>query len=122
MLGSISTLAGTLARAYSLPDAGHWDRLCRFREFDSHTIAENHWLELVRHAFVHDWTVAVPVDIRLPTLLRTAPTDAAHFPARNVPPAVPVEGVPESFHDRRTQEIHESVAQASLGIEIHGQV
>lgn len=83
---------------------------------------KNHRLELIRHAFTHNRAVAITIDVRLQTLVSTAPHDFAHLLAGHDP-------LPESLHLRHenfgmlsTREIHECITKTSIGVEIDGEI
>merc|ERR1711920_989545 len=92
------------------------------RECNGLPVFPEHGLVLVRDGSVHHWTVPVPFDMRMQALVRLAPANKAPLLARERPVREAIEVTPESLHNVRVQQIHESITQCSLRSEIDRQV
>merc|ERR1712039_1093748 len=98
------------------------DGLCGLRECNALPVIHEHGLVLIRDGRVHHWTVPVSFDMSVQALVRLAPANKAPLLAGERPLREAIEVTPESLHNVRVQQIHESVTQCSLRSEIDRQV
>mmetsp|Transcript_173430 Transcript_173430/g.556306 ORF Transcript_173430/g.556306 Transcript_173430/m.556306 type:complete len:379 (+) Transcript_173430:848-1984(+) len=71
---------------------------------------------------MHHGAVQIPAHMRIQALVWPGPANPADLPARQHPIAEAVEVLPEALHNARGNQVDEGIAQASAGVEVHGQV
>eukprot|EP00444_Apocalathium_aciculiferum_P063446 CAMPEP_0183594584 /NCGR_PEP_ID=MMETSP0371-20130417/171915_1 /TAXON_ID=268820 /ORGANISM="Peridinium aciculiferum, Strain PAER-2" /LENGTH=113 /DNA_ID=CAMNT_0025806313 /DNA_START=1 /DNA_END=343 /DNA_ORIENTATION=+ len=79
-------------------------------KLDANAVLEEHRLELVADALVHDRAVLVPAEVSVEALVGPSPADPANFPARQDPPVEAVEVIPKASHQAGLSQVHEGVA------------
>jgi hypothetical protein len=81
------------------------------RETHSLAIAKHDWLPLIGHRAVHDWTVAVALDMGTEALLRwVTPAYSTYLVTLHAPPGKAFKVFSEALRIFRQQEIYEGIA------------
>mmetsp|Transcript_44661 Transcript_44661/g.83398 ORF Transcript_44661/g.83398 Transcript_44661/m.83398 type:complete len:215 (-) Transcript_44661:952-1596(-) len=96
--------------------------LRRFWKGHTDAILQHNGLVLVRHTFVHDGAVAVPLHVGLQPLMRSAPANSTHLLAWQDPLRIATEFCPEVRHIGRVHQIHERITQTRPALKIDRQV
>lgn len=69
---------------------------------------------------MHDGTVAIPLNMRIKSLLLgVAPIDTANFVSRKSPTVEAFKVLADPLRERWRNEVHEGIAQAASCFEIH---
>mmetsp|Transcript_100101 Transcript_100101/g.250928 ORF Transcript_100101/g.250928 Transcript_100101/m.250928 type:complete len:232 (+) Transcript_100101:207-902(+) len=102
--------------------AGRLDLLRRWWEGDTHTVGEEDRPVGVRHSFMHQGAVAVPLHMRLISLMRVAPRGAADLAAWQCPLGEAVEELAQPLRFLGRHKVNEGVAQSSVRPEVDRQV
>mmetsp|Transcript_10509 Transcript_10509/g.29158 ORF Transcript_10509/g.29158 Transcript_10509/m.29158 type:complete len:289 (+) Transcript_10509:183-1049(+) len=100
------------------PNSRHPHFLCRWWEGVANSVGKHCWLVLVRNTLVHHWTVSVPPDVRLETLVH-APGHVANPVARDGPTEEALHFLPESLRHSSRREVDESIPKRRFCTKIH---
>ena len=101
---------------------GCGDLLGRPGEWLSDTVLEHYWLVLVRHTLMHHWAVSIALNMGFESLMGSTPAYFANLSSRQCPIRKAMENLPQFINSLAVHQVHESIAQICIAVEITGQV
>ena len=101
---------------------GCFDLLGRPGEWLSDTVLEHYWLVLVRHTLMHHWAVSIALNMGFESLMGSTPAYFANLSSRQCPIRKAMENLPQFINSLAVHQVHESIAQICIAVEITGQV
>jgi len=98
------------------------DRFAGWRELNANASLKEHRLPVVRQRMMHDWAVLVALKMLCKTLCWTAPCHSANLFAGYFPIGEALEDLEALLRIENGAKVDERIAQASLRLEVDGQV